>query len=152
MLLPDAIAKSGSEDAIQTALFAFIAMVALFGFKASYEWAETGVVPTVRLPIIGLRWMHHIPNGGSRGSDARSAQITGARLKAAGVKSGISDILLPMRNKTFGGLYLEMKNAKGVLSASQVEFGEFVTSQNYQFATARTWREAARIIETYLEN
>lgn len=52
--------------------------------RAVFEWAEyaKGKYPW-------LKWMHHIPNGGSRN------KIEAVRLKAQGVKRGVPDIFLP---------------------------------------------------------
>ena len=44
-----------------------------------------------------------IPNGGARDV------ITGARLKAEGVRRGVVDLMLAKPNGTFSGLFIEMK-------------------------------------------
>ena len=53
------------------------------------------------------RWIHAIPNGGSRHpAEARN-------LKRQGVKKGVSDIFVPYARHGRHGLYIEMKRKKG---------------------------------------
>ena len=51
----------------------------------------------------GLELIHHIPNGGKRN------KLEAARLKQAGVKSGVPDLHLPVPKGEYCGLYIEMK-------------------------------------------
>jgi hypothetical protein len=95
-----------------------------------------------------LRWLHAIPNGGLRD------KITSGKLKAEGVKPGISDLSLPVKRNVYSGLYIELKKlkAKGVgPSKEQIEFGEFVTKQGFYFAICYGWEEAWSCIEWYLK-
>lgn len=137
-MTPEQLATNGSEQAHQTALFCWAAL-------NTSTWPE-------------LRWLHHIPNGGSRG-DKRSAMIRGAALRAQGVKSGVSDIFLPVRRSEYSGLYLEMKapkhkpvraGSRGGVTDDQMEFGTFVLGQGFGFAVCYGWEEASRIITQYL--
>src|SRR5574343_479576 len=109
-MTPDQLAKSDTEAAHQTALFAWAAVAMNHGFDIANAWAD-GLNPAVqerKEPAIPeLKWLHHIPNGGSRGNDVRSQQIRGAQLKAQGVKSGVSDVFLPVKRGQFSGLYIE---------------------------------------------
>jgi len=77
-----------------------------------------------------LRWLHAIPLGGKR--NPREA----ARLKAQGVKSGISDIFLPIVTKEYPGLYIEMKrrkqDGKSSVSKNQALFHKAMTKQGYR--------------------
>ena len=136
---PDQLAVNGTEAGHQTALFC---------------WAALNME---RFPE--LRWLHHIPNGGSRGSNKRHAQIVGGQLKAQGVKSGVSDICLPVKRGVWSGLYIELKKlsekpvkaaSRGGVSDDQREFGLFVQSQGFGFAVCYGWNEAAQTIESYL--
>ena len=136
---PEQLAKNGSEAGHQTALFCWAAL----NLK---RWPE-------------LRWLHHIPNGGARG-DGRSAMIRGGQLKAQGVKSGVSDVSLPVKRGMWSGLYIELKKpdqrpkrdgSAGGVSDDQREFGLFVQSQGFGFAVCYGWDDAAKVIEQYLE-
>jgi len=138
-MTPEQIAQSGTEAAHQTALFA---------------WAS---VKSIQYPE--LKWMHHIPNGGSRGDSTRSRAIAGSRLKAQGVKKGVPDICLPARRVQYSGLYIELKKltekpvrekSKGGLSDEQLEFRDFVSSQGFLWHVCYGWSEAVEKIESYL--
>ena len=134
-MTPEECAKSGSEDAEQTALFC---------------WA-TNEMNAGRYPM--LEWMFAIPNGGSRGSSKDHAMAVGARLKATGVKAGVSDIFLPWPIHNCNGLFIEMKRADGVpsdVSKVQKEFGEAMQANSYGFVVCFGWESARDIIVSYL--
>lgn len=164
-MTPAQLAKD-SESSQQMALFAWCAIAMNYGFDiavaldngASFEAArDHGSV----CPVPELKWIHHIPNGGSRGNDVRSQQIRGARLKAEGVRSGVSDICLPVKRGQCSGLYIEMKKpslkpkrstSKGGCSDEQIEFGAFVQSQGFGFVVCYTWLEARDVIIDYMNS
>lgn len=129
-MTPESLAKNGSESAHQMALFA---------------WAALN---TNRLP--SLKWLHHIPNGGSRGDTVASRAKEGGKLKAQGVKKGVLDIFLPVQNATYSGLYIEMKKAGGKMTPEQIQFAEFVQDNNYCVVLCESWIEAAKILDNYL--
>lgn len=122
---------------------------------AIFEWAELNMH---RYPC--LRWLHAIPNGGSRGDTAKGRAIHGAAMKAQGVRRGVADIFLPVRVPPLSGLYIELKKpdqkpkregSKGGISDEQREFGMFVISQSFRFKVCYGWREAVDEIEKYLQ-
>lgn len=124
-----------SESSHQIALFAWCAL------------------PAVQAEFPELKWFHSIPNGGSRGDTAKSRAIEGGKIKAEGVKRGVSDMMLPVKRAQWPGLYLELKKmpGKGVgPSEEQTEFGEFVMSQGYAFAVVYGWRAARDMLIAYL--
>lgn len=123
---PEDYAKAGTEHAHQVALF---------------MWASQNLE---RYPE--LKWMYAIPNGGER-----NGAVAG-RLKAEGVKSGVSDICLPVRRdcSRFSGLYIEMKKPGGKESENQKEFGAFVKSQNYDYQCCDHWEKARNAIIAYM--
>ena len=130
-MTPESIAKAGTEHAHQAALFCWANQ------KAFNEWPE-------------LKWMYAIPNGGERGA------ATAARLKAEGVKSGVSDVCLPVAKRGYHGLYIEMKKpasegkAAGKESKEQKEFGEFLTNNGYIYRCCLDWQTAAETISWYM--
>ena len=137
---PEDLAKSGTEAAHQTALFAWAAL-------SVSRWPE-------------LRWLHHIANGGSRGDSVASRAIRGAQLKAQGVRPGVADVCLPVRRGKYSGLYIEMKKpsenpkregSKGGVSDEQAEFGAFVKAQGFGWCVCYSWEEASAAIVQYLE-
>lgn len=106
-----------------------------------------------------LRWMFAIPNGGNR--NPREA----ARLKAGGVKAGVSDIFLPMPTVApcglsdsgagFAGLFIEMKRRKvdgySAVSQNQVEFQDRMRWEGYKCVVCYGADEAIDEITEYLK-
>lgn len=129
---PDALAKSGTERGEQRAVMAWAAL-------QLKKW-----------PC--LRWLHHIPNGGSRGDDERSRMIRGADMKADGVKPGIYDLCLPFPSGGFHGLYIEMKKPGKIndTSDAQDEFRDYLCSVGYANCVCDRWQQATSAIEQYL--
>jgi hypothetical protein len=166
MIIPSKIAKE-SESSNQTAFFAYCAVAENHGFDVADLWAKTGEIDSAASqPLNGLlKWLHHVPNGGSRGDTAQSRKIRGARLKAEGVKDGVPDIHLPVpilhEGTWWHGLYLEMKkpsqkpkrcSSKGGMSDAQIEFREHCWKWGYGFATCYSWEEAVHVLKKYLES
>lgn len=139
-MTPELIAKAGTEHAHQAALFC---------------WANQNLD---KYPM--LKWMHAIPNGGLRD------KVTASRLKAEGVRKGVSDVFLPYPSQTWiqrnnkpvaadfinYGLYIEMKKpGKGRVSPEQQEFMDYVTYVGYKAVVCETWEEARDEIIAYLD-
>jgi hypothetical protein len=134
---PSQLAKSGTEDGEQMALFC---------------WARNEMNEG-RYPM--LEWMFAIPNGGSRGSTKDHAMAVGARLKATGVKAGVSDIFLPWPLHNCNGLFIEMKRANGKPSDVKPEqklFGEEMQRRGYGFVVCYGWEQARDVLEQYLSS
>jgi hypothetical protein len=123
---PEDYANAGTEHAHQVALF---------------MWASQNLD---KYPE--LKWMYAIPNGGER-----NIAVAG-RLKAEGVKSGVSDVCLPVARSVFHGLYIEMKKPGGKESAKQIEFGEFLRIGNYRYECCDHWEKARDVIINYLNS
>lgn len=132
-MTPEQLAKSGTESGHQRAVFCWAAL-------HLKQWPE-------------LKWLHHIPNGGSRGDDAKSRAIRGGALKAEGVRNGVSDIMLPVKRGEFSGLYIEMKKPGKLKTESdeQKEFGAFVKEQGFGYICVDNWEWAVKVIEEYLQ-
>ena len=167
-MTPAQLAKD-SESSQQIALFAWCAIAMNYGFDIANKVSDEGAlayknfVPqeVKELAVPELKWIHHIPNGGSRGNDVRSQQIRGAKLKAEGVRSGVSDIFLPVKRGQCSGLYIEMKKpslkpkrltSKGGCSDEQIEFGAFAQQQGFGFVVCYTWIEARNVIIAYINS
>lgn len=125
-MTPEQIAKPGTEHAIQCAVFC---------------WASQNIDLYPQ-----LKWLFAIPNGGERNI------IVAGRLKAEGVKSGVSDICLPYANNKYNGLFIEMKKPGGKESVAQKEFGAFLQQNGYYYACHNTWTDATLCISNYLKN
>lgn len=106
---------------------------------ALFEWAAY-------YPI--LKWMYAIPNGGNR--NPKEA----ARLKAQGVKKGVTDVCLPIPHSPFHGLYIEMKRRKvdgrSTVTPDQNEFIGAMQMQGYKCVVCYGSEEAIDAIKTYL--
>ena len=92
-----------------------------------------------------LKWLHAIPNGGKRDV------VVAIRLKAEGVKSGVSDLFLPFPVAPKIGLYIEMKAMDGSLSDNQTDFLFYAQSVGYAAVVCFGSEQAINTIENYLE-
>lgn len=96
------------------------------------------------LGISDVRMLFAIPNGGAR------SKITGAILKAEGVRAGVPDLFVCVPRGGFHGLYLELKSPIGRLRPDQVTFMASATSQGYLCEVSRDFSHATKFIENYL--
>lgn len=85
-----------------------------------------------------------IPNGGAR--DA----ITGARLKAEGVRRGAPDLILAKPKGAYHGLLIEMKAVDGRESTEQRDYGTYLNGAGYKFAFCYGATSAIETIKEYL--
>lgn len=91
-----------------------------------------------------LKWLHHIPNGGSR--NKREA----VKLKQMGVKAGVSDICLPYPKGIYCGLYIEMKFGNNGKTEEQKAFLQDMEEAGHFVATCYSAEDAVKVIEEYL--
>lgn len=136
VITPEDLAASGSEDGHQMAVFCWAAN-------------NCGQYPA-------LKWLHAIPNGGSRHI------VEAGKMVAAGLRSGVWDIFLPLPIHTewarqYAGLYIEMKadkrrkEANGGLSKEQLDFWEYAQQMGYYCKVCYNWEEARDILIKYME-
>lgn len=136
---PSQLASSGTEDGHQTALFAAIAS----GVK------DGSLDPKLRL-------LYAIPNGGSRGDNARSRAIQGAKLKATGVKPGVPDTHFPVSRKGFLSLYIELKRPHsergraGTVQETQEQWHEDLRAEGHCVLTCYGHEAALAALTGYL--
>lgn len=162
---PDDLSKLGTESGHQKALFAWAAMAQRYGYRVAFDMTAYSKAGLETLLAWGqnhgkcvpeLEWLHSIPNGGLR--DARTAAL----IKAEGAKKGIADVFLPVmrygdvvtggERMIFGGLYIEMKKPTGgVQSEEQKAFQGYCESHGYGYQLCKHWREAATVIQSYIE-
>jgi hypothetical protein len=121
---PAKYAEKGTEHAHQVALFMYIATLVSKHPEA--------------------KWIYAIPNGGERNP------IVASRLKAEGVRSGVSDICIPFARKGYYGFYIEMKKPKGKESPEQIAFGKFLVTQQYLYTMCDSWEKGKNAINWYL--
>ena len=85
-----------------------------------------------------------IPNGGAR------TAVTGARLKAEGVRAGVPDLFLAVARGDAHGLWIEMKTPTGRVQQSQSSMIRLLGEQGYRCVVCRGWGAARMAIEEYL--
>ena len=107
---------------------------------ALFEWAAW----QVNLGVEPLRWMFAIPNG-----ELRKPSVAG-RLKAEGVKAGVSDIYLPYPAQGYHGLFVEMKVKPNKPTPAQCQWLDWFNSQGYLAKVAYGFDEAKEILCEYL--
>lgn len=91
----------------------------------------------------GLYLMFAIPNGGARD------KVTGAILKAEGVKPGIPDIFLPVPCGPYHGLFIELKSKGGRASDKQKEYMFRLSELGYCVRLCKSFDEAVAAIQSY---
>ena len=90
-------------------------------------------------------WLIHVPNGGAR------SKVEAAILKAMGVKPGVPDLLLPIRNSDYSAGWWELKSGSGRLSDEQIERHAMLVDAGNYVRTYWHWSEAANDILRYLQ-
>jgi hypothetical protein len=93
---------------------------------------------------IDERLLWATPNGGIRNI------ITATKLKAEGVRPGVPDLTLAVPRNGFHGLFIEMKAARGRVSADQHAMAELLRRQGYNVIVAWSDSEAIKAIAGYL--
>lgn len=107
-----------------------------------FDWAKQ---PKIRARYPELKYLFHIKNETTEGA-ARVA--VDARM---GVKKGVPDLLLPVPRGGFHGLFIEMKNEKGRPSEAQKWWIKEMIEQGYRCEICYGWKEAAEVLECYLQ-
>jgi hypothetical protein len=87
----------------------------------------------------------HIPNGGYRNA------IEGARFKREGVLKGMIDLCIPEPNKSFHGLYVELKAKKGKLSPEQKDLIAKLMERGYCVQTCHSFDEFKETVDEYFK-
>jgi len=94
-------------------------------------------------PELGL--LFAVPNGGRRD------KVTGARLKAEGVKAGVPDVWLPVARQGYHGLVIELKaDATKRASREQERWLADLMEQGYLAVVCHGCEEAKGVIRAYL--
>ena len=105
-----------------------------------FRWAGLAMR---RYPELAL--MFAVPNGGRRD------KVTGARLKAEGVKAGVPDVWLPVARCGFHGLVIELKAGSGRPSPAQKAWLKALEKQGWLAVMCVGAAAAQRVLWQYLE-
>lgn len=115
------------------------------------EWCKTTAYKTHGTINAGTGLVLHIPNGGWR------SKSEAARLKAMGVRAGVSDLFLPIPSSGKHGLWIEMKaiagpesGRGGVISSGQGEWLDLMTENGYAAHCCHGADEAINAIKEYM--
>lgn len=95
-------------------------------------------------PKLPSKLLFAIPNGGSRNI------IEAKNLKAQGVKSGVSDVLLLIPKKGYSSLCMEFKTPVGKQSSEQIEFEKQAEKAGNKYIIVRSAKEAIDTLKWYL--
>lgn len=85
-----------------------------------------------------------VPNGGHRNIQ------TARSLKAEGVTSGVSDLLLLVPKRDYHGLCIEVKTPVGRQSDNQKNWQRIIEAQGYRYEIVRSLDEFAELVRWYL--
>lgn len=125
-ITPEMLAKSGTENANQAAVFCY--------FQQNID----------KYPKTQL--LFAIPNGGLRD------KIVAAKLKATGVKAGVPDMFLPVARGDFHGLFVELKkDQKQTTSSTQDIWMNELQAEGYECLVCFGWVHTVETIIRYLE-
>lgn len=127
MVTPELLAKNGTEDNHQAALFCWAAL------------------PDIQLRYPEFKYLlYAIPNGGERNV------IVASKLKATGVKAGVLDIFLGVPRGIYRGMYIELKKIGGRASEAQRLFINAAQAQGYAAYVCEGWESARDAIVAYM--
>lgn len=87
-----------------------------------------------------------IPNGGWRDKN------TARKLKAEGVKPGVSDLLLPVKRAPYSGLWLELKAGDNLPTRDQINWLIAMIHQGFAAYLAWEYEQAQPALVAYLTN
>ena len=108
---------------------------------ALFRWAQvaSAVKPELKL-------LFHVPNEGKR------TRYSGGKLLAEGLKPGVPYICLPVPNRKYHVLFIEMKAGRNKPTENQEFWLDALSAQGYCTVVAYGWVEAKTIIENYLKD
>lgn len=106
-----------------------------------FQWARmsTGLYPELKL-------LFHVPNEGKR------TRYSGGKLLAEGLRPGVPDVCLPVPNRKYHGLFIEMKVGRNKPTDNQQFWLSSLAEQGYCTDVAYGWLDAKTIIENYLKD
>mgnify|MGYP003658370389 FL=1 len=79
-------------------------------------------------------------------------KIQGRILKGLGLKKGLPDLTFALPINGNHGLFIEMKNEKGVLAKEQIKYRDLLKKVGYNWELCRSLDQFKEIINKYLNN
>lgn len=93
----------------------------------------------------GIEAMYHIANEGKRSAS------NGSRLKREGLKSGVSDICVPVAKCGYNNLYIELKSGKNKATKEQLDFIGLINKYGGKALVVYEADNAIEVIKAYFE-
>lgn len=93
----------------------------------------------------GIEAMYHIANEGKRSASS------GSRLKREGLKSGVSDICVPVAKCGYNNLYIELKSGKNRATKEQLDFISLINKYGGKALVVYEADNAIEVIKAYFE-
>ena len=91
-------------------------------------------------------WMLHSSLNG-----VKLSKIQAGKALKQGMKKGVPDLFLPVKQGGFSGLYIEMKSAKGRVSVEQSRYLKCAAENGYSVVVCYSAVEAINTIKAHLE-
>ncbi len=92
-----------------------------------------------------LRLLHSSLNG------VKLSKAQAGKALKQGMKKGVPDLFLPVKQGGFSGLYIEMKSAKGRVSVEQSRYLKCAAENGYSVVVCYSAVDAINTIKSYLE-
>ena len=113
---------------------------------AIYMWSA---LPAIQELYPELKFLFSIPNG------MYTNKIQAGKFKAAGMKSGVPDMFLPVKRGEFSGLWIELKPSKDKAknrkpSDNQDKWIKFLKSQSFGAIVCYGFEESIQVLQEYL--
>jgi hypothetical protein len=89
---------------------------------------------------LALATLFAVPNG------ARTSEGVAKKLKAEGMKAGVSDLILPVPAGGYPGLQVEMKTQDGAVSGPQKRWREAMIALGFRHEVCRTIESACDVL------
>lgn len=105
-----------------------------------FEWAYW-----VKNKYPGIETMYHIANEGKRSAS------NGAYMKRQGLKSGVSDICVPVARCGYNNLYIELKTRNNKATKEQLKFIELINRYGGKALVVYEADNAIEVIKAYFE-
>ena len=109
-------------------------------YRNSGSERDLQVASVALIERMGL-FCFHVPNGGKRNV------IEATRMKAAGVRAGVTDLVVILPSGRVG--WLELKDGAGKLSASQCAFRNHLQANGHHWAECRTLDQVCEAVTSW---
>ena len=85
-----------------------------------------------------------VPNGGNRNI------VTATNMKKEGAKSGVADLILPIANRCYQQLWIEVKSPDGKQSYNQGEWQDFCIKADIRYVVCYSTQEIVDLVLEYM--